>query len=143
MKKKIILSLLILSVFTITGCGKTETKTEKKEENNVASTLTCVKKTDKYTKTNVINFDKDDMIINGTTTTEYVDFNDAEANYKELEKAQQDGVYTSVEIQNEDKRVIVKYTIDSSSLASIGYTKAARNKSNYLAAMKNSEFECE
>ena len=150
MKKKLVLGLLVfVALFTITGCGSKKDESSNNsgsnnESNNssqkVASTLTCTYNSDSYEKTMIVNFDKDEMIIDGTTVTVYAKESDAKDEYKYREESAQKGGIVSAKL--EDKTITEYFDIDSTSLSGIGYTKAERNKNNLIRYAENLDFEC-
>ena len=151
MKKKLILGLLVfVALFTITGCGSKKDESSNNSGNNnnesnnssqkVASTLTCTYKSDSYEKTMTVNFDKDEMILDGTTVTVYAKESDAKDNYKYIEESVQKGGLLNAKL--EDKTIAEYFDIDSTSLSGIGYTKAERNKNNLIRYAENLDFEC-
>ena len=103
MKKKLVLGLLVfVALFTITGCGskkdESQNSSKSNESNNtssnVVSVVTC-KKTNKddgmaveiYDAIAIVNFDKDDMLIDGKITTTYEKESSTQDEYKYKKEA--------------------------------------------------------
>ena len=119
MKKKLVLGLLVfVALFAITGCGsnkdESQNSSKSNESNNtssnVATVVTC-KNTNKddgmaveiFDAVVILNFDKDDMLIDGKKTTTYEKESTAQDNYKYDKEAADAGAFESATI---DKNVV-------------------------------------
>lgn len=153
--KKIVAMIMAgFVMLALAGCGKkTEGKTKDSNSvkiqgsdnsddsaSNIASTLICVQKDDAYEKTITVNFDKDDLIIDGKTVTVYVKESDALNQFNYLEESVQQGGLLDAKL--EDKTITEIFDINSSSLSGIGFSKESRNKRNFRRYVENLGYEC-
>lgn len=148
----VIMAGIVLLAFG--GCGKkTEEKTKGSRSvkthqsdnsdsstRNIASTLVFTKKTDAYEKTITVNFDKDELIIDGKAVTVYTKESDAVDEYKYIEEAVQQGSILDAKL--EGNTITQTFDINSSTLSSISFAKESRNKTNYRRYCENLNFEC-
>ena len=142
------------TMFAFAGCGK---KTEEKgkgssskktyesvdsgsSKSSVASTVTWVKKEDAYEKTITVNFDEDELIIDGKVVTVYVKESDALNQYKYVEEALQAGSILDAKLEN--KTITQTFDINSGTLSSVSFSKTSRNKTNYKRYVENLGFVC-
>ena len=147
-----IMTGLIMLAFA--GCGK---KTEEKgkvssskktyesvdsgsSKSSVASTVTWVKKEDAYEKTITVNFDENELIIDGKVVTVYVKESDALNQYKYVEEALQAGSILDAKLEN--KTITQTFDINSGTLSSVSFSKTSRNKTNYKRYVENLGFVC-
>ena len=144
--KKIAAMIMIgLIMLAFAGCGK---KTEEKgkgssskktyesvdsgsSKSSVASTVTWVKKEDAYEKTITVNFDEDELIIDGKVVTVYV---------KDIFEALQAGSILDAKLEN--KTITQTFDINSGTLSSVSFSKTSRNKTNYKRYVENLGFVC-
>lgn len=151
--KKIVAMIMAgFVMLAFAGCGKkTEEKSkapssEKKYESkdsgssksSVASTVTWVKKTDAYEKTITVNFDENELIIDGKVVTVYVKENDALNEYKYVEEALQGGSILDAKLEN--KTITQIFDINSDTLSGVSFSKTSRNKTNYKRYVENLGF---
>ena len=141
-------------MIAFTGCGKkSEEKTKGSRSvkthqsdnsdsptSNIASTLVFTKKTDAYEKTITVNFDKDELIIDGKAVTVYTNESDAVDQFKYVEESVQQGGILDAKL--EGNTITQTFDINSSTLSGVGITKEARNKTNYRRYCENLDFKC-
>ena len=153
--KKIAAMIMIgLIMLAFAGCGKKSEGNDKgssskktyesvdsgSSKSSVASTVTWVKKEDAYEKTITVNFDEDELIIDGKVVTVYVKESDALNQYKYVEEALQAGSILDAKLEN--KTITQTFDINSGTLSSVSFSKTSRNKTNYKRYVENLGFVC-
>ena len=167
MKKKILLSLIVIvALFTITGCGKSDNKESSNATKNdeVVNKSSCVAEEylfhSKKRVKNIIYLDKNNKVINYERIETLYDFDsdsDFNMNYEICEDASKEifNYYTQVGDCNRDTRILTitsKYNISKMKSKEAFPTKYIRDNisddfildlDNYLSIVNKNGYVCE